>query len=67
MPPLSKLMNIINTKNVITEAIIAEVRAPERKLLTKVPLLNAMLKPIIGHKASEHMKQNKPIMSGEDG
>ena len=46
---------------------VEEIRAPARKLLTKVSLLNAILKPIMGHRQSEHMNQNTPIISGELG
>ena len=56
-----------HAKNEIAKAMIAEIRAPVRKLLTKVPLLNAILKPIIGHRQSEHVNQNTPMMSGEEG
>lgn len=56
-----------HAKKAIPKATIAEIRAPARKLLTKVSLLNAILKPIMGHRQSEHMNQNTPKISGELG
>ena len=56
IPLLIKLRANSQYKPAITNAIIAEIRAPFRKLMTKVPLLVAITKPMIGHKQSEHMK-----------
>ena len=66
-PPLIHMKTDTHAKNEIAKAMIAEIRAPVRKLLTKVPLLNAIPKPIIGHRQSEHVNQNTPMMSGEEG
>lgn len=65
-PPLMKLKNKIQINPPIIKEEIAEMRAPARKLFTKVPLLNAILKPIIGQRRSEHMKYISPIRSGEE-
>ena len=56
IPLLNKLRANSQYKLAITNATIAEIRAPFRKLMTKVPLLVAITKPMIGHKQSEHMK-----------
>ena len=65
-PPAMKPKNQNHINPPITKAIIAEIRAPARKLFTKVPLLFAIPKPITGHSISEHMKYTKPIRSGEE-
>ena len=65
-PPAMKPKNQNHINPPITKAIIAEIRAPARKLFTKVPLLFAIPKPITGHSISEHMKCTKPIISGEE-
>ena len=45
--------------------ITAEILAPARKLFTKVPLLFAILKPITGHRKSEHVNQIKASNSDD--
>lgn len=66
MPLLIKLKNIIQTTMAIMRPINAEICAPSRKTLTKVPLLWAKLNPITGHKQKEPTKRNNPRISGED-
>ena len=45
--------------------ITAEIPAPARKLFSKVPLLLAILKPIRGHRKSEHMNPTKASNSDD--
>ena len=66
-PPLIHMKTNVHAENAITKATIAETRAPVRKLLTNVPLLTDILRPITGHKHSEQLNQITPIISGEPG
>ena len=45
--------------------ITAEILAHARKRFTKVPLLFAILKPITGHRKSEHMNPIKASISDD--
>ena len=65
-PPAIKLRNQSQINPPIIIAAIAELRAPSRKPFTKIPRLLVILKPIMGHRISEHMNQIKPIRSGEE-
>ena len=66
-PPLIHMKTNAHAENAITKATIAETRAPVRKLLTNVPLLTDILRPITGHKHSEQLNQITPMISGEPG
>ena len=61
-PPLIHMKTNAHAENAITKATIAETRAPVRKLLTNVPLLTDILRPITGHKHSEQLNQITPII-----